>query len=176
MSTKEEPGPFDGLERAAPGEPVFPLRAKDPLAARLVRVWAWQRRRAVVRDRSLDDDKRTIELVQCREAEAVADAMDDWRNGVVAAAEPEKPAPTYTGSTMGADELAAKQRFDTVRNAADRLNNAVAEIADAAEALGDTDASNADVVRKLLNLSHEVKVIAEQVRPKRASYAHRVAA
>jgi hypothetical protein len=40
IPTKEEPGPFDGMENAKPGEPVFTLQGGDPLAAPLVQLWA----------------------------------------------------------------------------------------------------------------------------------------
>ena len=44
MSTKDEPGPLDGLLTAKPGEPIFTLQGGDPLAAPLVREWARQAR------------------------------------------------------------------------------------------------------------------------------------
>lgn len=44
MSTKMEPGPFDGMAKAAPDEPVFTLRAHDPLAPGLVHEWVRLRR------------------------------------------------------------------------------------------------------------------------------------
>lgn len=44
MSTKDAPGPFDGMARALPGEPVFTLRAHDPLAPGLVLEWVDRRR------------------------------------------------------------------------------------------------------------------------------------
>jgi hypothetical protein len=172
MSTKEAPGPFDGLERAAPGEPVFTLRAHDDQAVGLVREWVFQRRQAIIHG-NMPDEKRELELIQAREAEAIAEAMEDWRNGQTAEVEAAKT-PTYSGNDMSAEELAAKLRFDTIKRAAERFSNSVGEITEAAESLApygfDGERVEIDGIVGLL------KVIAEAVKPKRASYAHRVAA
>lgn len=40
MSTKLKPGRYDCYDRLADDEPYFVLRAKDPLAPALVRLWA----------------------------------------------------------------------------------------------------------------------------------------
>jgi hypothetical protein len=40
MGTKENPGRFDCYAAAAPDEPIFILRANDPLAPVIVRFWA----------------------------------------------------------------------------------------------------------------------------------------
>ena len=39
MGTKNNPGPIDCYAAAAPDEPIFVLRATDPLAARIVQKW-----------------------------------------------------------------------------------------------------------------------------------------
>ena len=39
MGTKIEPGDFDCYAAAAPEEPIFTLRANDPLAPAVVRTW-----------------------------------------------------------------------------------------------------------------------------------------
>ncbi len=181
MSTKEEPGPFDGLERAKPGEPVFPLRAHDPLAADLVQLWVDRKRALIARDRSLPDDKRALELIQAGEAETVAWAMRDWRAGVS-----EYPAPVataspvpYSGHKTEADELAAKARFDAHRDAARRFDNAVAEMTEAVETLAlygftaDALDLKGAVRRAVDGAAGVLRKAAEAVRPKRASYAHR---
>lgn len=59
--------PNSCLNRAGDEEPIFVLRAKDPLAARIVREWA---ARAVL---SGKHDDRAIE------ANRFANAMDAWR-------------------------------------------------------------------------------------------------
>ena len=42
MGTKADPGAFDCYAAAHPNEPIFVLRAHDPLAHGLVRQWAEQ--------------------------------------------------------------------------------------------------------------------------------------
>lgn len=67
MGTKNNPGQYDCYAKAAPDEPLFTLRAKDPLAPMLVRLWA------------LRAEKAGAEPEKVTEARACADAMDVWR-------------------------------------------------------------------------------------------------
>ena len=60
--------PTSCLNKAAQDEPVFVLRAKDPLAARIVRIWA-----TLAEDGGFHEPRRTAEARQ------LADAMDAWR-------------------------------------------------------------------------------------------------
>jgi hypothetical protein len=59
--------PHGCLNKAAPDEPVFVLRAKDPIAAQVVRLWAAM----AENDHSAD---------KCIGALAIADQMDRWRD------------------------------------------------------------------------------------------------
>src|SRR5690242_3716275 len=107
VSTKDSPGAFDGMERAAPGEPVFTLRAHDRLSTELVLEWCARKRELILADRAIGDGKRALELIQVRDAEEIAWAMADWRDGRPTEDEPEKPksAPvTYSGNELDAEE------------------------------------------------------------------------
>ena len=44
MATKNNPGEFDCYQAAADDEPLFVLRANDPLAPTLVRLWVEMRK------------------------------------------------------------------------------------------------------------------------------------
>lgn len=55
------------LNKAAPNEPIFVLRGKDPLAAITVRHWATM-------------SEGVHEPEKLAEARALADLMDRWRN------------------------------------------------------------------------------------------------
>jgi hypothetical protein len=44
VSTKLNPGPYDCYAKLADDEPYFVLRAKDPMAPALIRLWVEQRR------------------------------------------------------------------------------------------------------------------------------------
>lgn len=172
MSTKTEPGPFDGLERAQPDEPVFTLRAHDVLAAPLVHEWVRRRREAIIKG-DLPPEKEELELIQCREAEEVAFAMVDWRKGVESVkTDPEaKPAtsPLYSGHTSSAEELAAKARHDVVKGASNVLHNALSEVTDAAASLERYGFAPERGV--ILRAADWLKAVANHIAPKRASYS-----
>lgn len=73
MGTKSNPGEFDCYANAEPDEPLFVLRAKDPLAPALVRSWV-SRRGDALGNKITDRDKRKlIEAAQC------AEDMESWR-------------------------------------------------------------------------------------------------
>lgn len=70
MGTKREniENPQSCLSKAADDEPIFVLRAKDPLAADIVREWAM----LAARDQVHEEEK-------CRAALECAQKMDEWR-------------------------------------------------------------------------------------------------
>lgn len=106
VSTKENPGAFDGMERAAPNEPIFTLRAHDPLAADLVHEWV-SRKRTMINHSNMTDEKRKIELVQCREAEEIAWAMSSWGKAHdEAEADNSEPVKSYSGIDLGLADTA----------------------------------------------------------------------
>ena len=74
MGTKNNPGAHDCHAAAGPDEPIFTLRAKDPLAGMLVRRWAYlfQARKKAKDDYGPDAQRKYME------AHDVADAMDRW--------------------------------------------------------------------------------------------------
>lgn len=69
MSTKTDPGEFDCYAKLSDDEPYFVLRAKDPLAPLLVRMWAdlW------IDTRGMRDHPKALEAYEC------ASSMEDWR-------------------------------------------------------------------------------------------------
>ena len=66
MGTKAHPGVYDCYAKAADDEPLFVLRAKDPLAPQLVEAWA---------DRA---ELEGVELAKIQEARVCADDMREW--------------------------------------------------------------------------------------------------
>ena len=77
MGTKNNPGAYDCYQNAAPDEPVFTLRAKDPAAAAAIRFW--MKVRYEMKKRAGEFDER--EQAKQEEAERCAVAMEEWRNG-----------------------------------------------------------------------------------------------
>lgn len=177
MSTKTEPGPFDGMARAEPDEPVFTLRAHDPLAPGLVHEWVDRRRKAIREAfgrEEITEAKRELELLQCREAEELAWSMEAWRKGELAERAEEleeaakKPA-GYSGNTSSEEELAAKARYDAIKAAGALLGNAVAGITDAAN---DHLAPHGFPTERavILTVADRLKAVSAHIAPKRASY------
>lgn len=177
MSTKTEPGPFDGMARAEPDEPVFTLRAHDPLAPGLVHEWV-DRRRKVIREafarEEITEAKRELELLQCSEAEELAWSMEAWRKGEIgklaeALEEGAAPPAAYSGHTASDEELAAKVRYDAIKAAGSLLSNAIAGITDAAtDHLAPHGFPHERAV--ILTVADRLKAVSSHIAPKRASY------
>lgn len=74
MSTKENPGTFDCLKNAMPGEEMFVLLARDPSAPECIEAWCQKRLRAIV-----DGARSFSDITQVAEAYACAQRMRIWR-------------------------------------------------------------------------------------------------
>jgi hypothetical protein len=176
MSTKEIPGPFDGMAKAQPDEPVFTLRAHDPLAPALIHNWVDLKRKAIREAYSAEEitkAKRELELIQCNEAEEIAWAMEAWRQGEHALqdVEPEEAAITssYSGNVSSEEELAARNQYETIKRAGQLLQNGIANIHEASEeVLAPLGLPSERAV--LLACRDRIKAVADHIAPKRASY------
>ena len=86
MGTKNNPGEYDCAGKAFDDEPTFTLRAKDPMAAELVRNWVQNRRyHFFCHIVPLSGAAAEREKAKLAEALNLAEAMDQWR-----AANPDK--------------------------------------------------------------------------------------
>lgn len=174
VSTKEHPGPFDGMEKAAPDEPVFTLVGHDESAWELVLEWV-KRRRKKIGKMDLKPAKRELELKQCREAEEIGWAMKRWYE--TGTTEEEKLSPTddaaqskgYSGNQYTEEELRAKELFDARKGMVRVLNNALSELIDASKRLAPfgfaTQRKRAD------KLVEEMRSVSDTVDPKRIGYS-----
>ena len=80
MGTKNKPGEFDCHGKAYDDEPTFTLRAKDPIAAELVRLWARHRNyHFFCTPTPLEGTAAEREKAKHAEALECADAMERWR-------------------------------------------------------------------------------------------------
>ena len=80
MGTKAHPGPFDCHAAAAADEPVFTLRANDPLAPEIVREWS--RRylaQKILTPGGTGNIFQSRVHDKCREAFDCAEDMESWR-------------------------------------------------------------------------------------------------
>ena len=75
MGTKLKPGVYDGYNRALHDEPMFTLLARDPMAPKLVDLWA---------DKRQSDINEGVcpitDVVKVNEARACAEEMRSWRD------------------------------------------------------------------------------------------------
>lgn len=72
--TKNSPGAFDYLSKAAPDEPMFILLGRDPTAARVLSFWTALR---VASGLNQATDEQIKEAQQC------VGQMDDWARNVL---------------------------------------------------------------------------------------------
>lgn len=67
------------FNKAADDEPIFVLRANDPIAARVVRQWATQYLEDK-RENSTDGTLTNVQVSKAQEARGLANQMDAWRD------------------------------------------------------------------------------------------------
>ena len=82
MGTKLKPGKFDCYANAADDEPLFVLRAKDPLAPDVVRYWTekYQLQKQIANSVGSGPEPLTAsQHEKYLEALACADAMEEWK-------------------------------------------------------------------------------------------------
>ena len=80
MATKNHPSEFDCYTKAEADEPLFTLRAKDPLAPVLVRLWAEMRAITTPNIDALPNRRASHERRKRAEALACAAHMEEWRD------------------------------------------------------------------------------------------------
>lgn len=181
IPTKEEPGPFDGMENAKPGEPVFTLQGGDPLAAPLVQIWAdFARVRAgiisadacgasyaklagIAAREQAGQHKREELLIRATEAEAIGWEMDAYRKGEKVV---EKVTESYSGHIESEESKEKAKRVRSLHDLAQQLEEAkfyANETALALDQLGEFP----DLPERLRSAIREVDAVAVAIRPKR---------
>jgi hypothetical protein len=80
MSLKRDEiaNPNSCLNKAADDEPIFVLRANDPVAAAIVRIWA-ERYVSEKIEHNTDGILTGAQLLKAQEARGLANQMDSWR-------------------------------------------------------------------------------------------------
>jgi hypothetical protein len=182
IPTKEEPGPFDGIESLKPGEPVFPLQGGDPLAAPLVQLWAdaarvragighldaaaFARLAQAAQDKA-GPHKREELLLRATNAEAIGWAMDAYRKSEKVV---ERETESYSGHKESEESKQQADRRRVLHDLAQQLEEAkyhANETAMALEDIGDFPASVAELREVVAQLDRIAKVI----RPKRLGHS-----
>ena len=169
INTLESPGEFDALTKLRPGEVYFLLIGRDRLAPPLVDQWADANRRRALADHGhglIDDAQQETELRKSTQAEAIAEAMREYKRGVEGDAPVviEAPRPTtYTGHQLP-EETARRDEEQRLRTrAVQAIHNAVAEVA----ALRDFLADDAAMAMLLDNHLYINRALADEITPPR---------
>lgn len=82
MGTKSEPGPIDCYAAAEPDEPIFVLKANDPLAPNVIDMWADMREReslALYRIGAISSERLGEKIQKAIQARIVARQMREWK-------------------------------------------------------------------------------------------------
>lgn len=173
MSTKETPGAFDALEKAEPGEVMFPLLSRDPCAPATVRFWAHQRRNRAFKMFGHIKTRKAkklfdAELQQCAQAEKVAFDMEEQRGGDD---EVEATKATYADVERTEAELAeasARKRRDALVR---HLREAAYHLCEAKDGLI-AEALIGDVTQNdMVQMLARINGLADEYSPKRPDFA-----
>jgi hypothetical protein len=168
VNTLDSPSEFDALTSLRPGEPYFVLVGRDRLAPPRIYDWADHNRRRALRDFDegrIGKEERDRELRKSTQAEMIAEAMVEFKNGHVAQAPPKETISTYSGHQLPAET----KRTDAIQSARVRasaaIHSAIAEIVALDELLGEewADLLLAEEVANLRDL-------AAAVEPKRPAF------
>lgn len=162
ISTKEQPGEYDGFETAKPGEPIFGLQGGDPLAPKTVLFWADLARTMA---RSLADEKQAARLFRkANGAEEVAWAMQVYQRGEADVAGERN---RYTDSEVDRSDVKRAIR-KTLIDCVGRLNNAAAIIKTVEESLGDL-AIDPGRQEELLLIVGRIEALSAALEPRRGN-------
>jgi hypothetical protein len=136
-STPSTPGAYDALEKALPGEPMFPLLGRDPCAPAAITNWCHLRRNRAFKlwghsANPRDKELLAAELRQCANAEAVAIEFGDFHSGLQEVAGERA---SYQAVIKSAEEQAAAVRRDLRKRARASLSEAAYYVQDAREAM-----------------------------------------
>lgn len=176
INTLECPGEFDALAKLRPGEPYFLLIGRDRLAPPLVDQWADRNRRRALADHKhglISDEQREIELRKSTQAEAIAEAMREYKRGYEAPKVESTLAarPTYTGHQLP-EETARRDEEQRARaRVVAAVHNAIAEATEAAATLragsADPDDEQAQDAQLLIDTVESLGHVTALIAPKR---------
>lgn len=172
-STKEAIGPYDALERAEPGEPMFALLARDHAAPGAITEWTRIRRNRALNayggsDKATDKELLAAELKKCANAEAIALEMDDWRKGHEA---PAGERAAYQEIIKSAEELAEADRRGQQARAVSSLRECAYHLCEARDDLLDLDKIVEAEAEHITGMLDAINAMADRFEARRAEYA-----
>lgn len=132
-STAETPGPYDALEKARPGEPLFPLMGRDPHAPATILHWVDLRRKDALE--LTDPEDRRAELLKLTDAEMVACDMRRYRKDEPAHDTTARQRASYNGTVHDADHMDEVARKAAIANHLAQLREAAYFLSEGREGL-----------------------------------------
>jgi hypothetical protein len=184
--TREEPGPFDGMENAKPGEPVFTLQGGDPLAAALVQLWAdaarvragiitadslaigFAKLAGVAAREPVGQHKRDEMKIRATEAEAIGWEMSAYRKGEKLV---EKETESYSGHKESGESKEQAKRTRSLHDLAHNIEEAKYYVSETALGLDSLDRTHPAVASRLRDIAAELDGHARAIRPARRADA-----
>lgn len=168
-STVTTPGAYDALEKALPGEPLFPLLGHDPDAPATVTEWCRLRRNRALRlygESSSLTDKELLaaELRQCANAEDIALQMGDWRLGQTAEVALRS---SYNDVIKTAEEIAEADRRQRRATAVQHLREAAYHASEARDLFVGLELIGEATQHDLMLMLARINGLAEEYSPKR---------
>lgn len=148
ISTIDRAGEYDAIATAKPGEPLFPLQGGDQFAPECVLLWARRaREHADVLAAEAEGTRSKRKADKLREqvdhlrrkatsAEEVAWAMQEYQR------DEQAPEQTAATSYSGAEHDVERDQIASLSGICDRIYNSIAELTDAADALGKVPEQN----------------------------------
>lgn len=169
ISTKDQPGPYDALEKARPKEPWFVLLGRDIAGPATLTEWARVRRNAALKrygdsDKATDKELLAAELRQCQNAEELALAFSDYRTNAEA---PEGERSSYQEVIKSAEEIAAADRLKRQAAAGRHLREAAYHFAEAETLLSGLGRLGSDEAESIAETRALINGLAEEHEPKR---------
>lgn len=131
-------GPYDALEKAKPGEPMFPLLGRDPAAPPAITEWARVRRNRAMKNygessNAANKELLAAELRQCANAEDIALQMGEWRTQHQIADGPARA--SYNDVIKSAEEQAEADRRQRRITACQHLREAAYHLCEGKDGL-----------------------------------------
>lgn len=169
IPTIETPGAFDALEKARPGEPIFPLLGHDPDAPATVLFWVDRRRKrlnaGLVEETT---EKLREELAQCTDAEIIAHEMRRYRIGQPDEDTTTPKRATYSGQALDAAGMSEVSWREALADAVRMLREAAFYASEAKERLAMLKASKPTDDYRLDLVLTAINAIADDHTPKRS--------
>lgn len=172
MSTIEEPGAYDALEKALPGETMFPILARDPCGPATITEWARLRRNAAFKKygtnpTGADAALLAAELRQAANAEEVAQKMADWRKNET---DQDGVRSSYHEVIKSAEEIAEAERLTSLARAVRNLRECAYHLSEARDDLQSMDLLRTATFDDIMMMLARINGLAEEYVPKRPDF------